>query len=136
MTFLHVEMHVVFSEIFIMYSTWVTQESLPEAFFTRLPLSIISLHLLQISRAWQSSIKFRSLRILSTISGGKLLKLTDSLILFASDILNVCFRRNLQSFGNVLCDITVVFIKLNYAPIFFLKTSLEKQEQQVTSATW
>ena len=84
------------SKIMKLKEKWL--KILPAASFTSLPLSMISFHLLQIRRALQISIKWSSLSILSTISGGKLLKLTDSLIVFASDILNVCFRRNLQAF--------------------------------------
>ena len=78
----------------------------PATFFKRLPLSMISFHCLQITRARQITLMSSSLMIFSTISGGKFLMLTDSFIFFASAILKkFLYKRKLFSLLYKLCAV-------------------------------
>ena len=60
---------------------------LPATFFKTLPLTMISFHLLQTKLAWQISLKLRSLSIFSSISGGKIMLICSSGILFLLSLL-------------------------------------------------
>ena len=77
---------MTYIKIELKYGYGFTNKISPEAIFLRLPLSIVTFHLLQTSWAWKIVLQSRSLSIFSIISGGKMFKLVESFIFFAFPI--------------------------------------------------
>ena len=124
-----------FNELETKMQLFGRSQVLPKALFKRLPLTMISFHLLQTKLAWQVSFKLRSLSIFSTTSGGSMLWIKHVFILFAFPILKLLFKKKEKLYLLSKCDWNNG-LDLTVSKAWFLSTSCHDHAKNRKSKSW